>query len=148
MVAGQKKWWFIPPSQTAFLKPSINVNGFSAHTQTFVGKEDGLPSPWLNKLIRYTSILSPGDVLINPPWFWHGILNLGDDSTQLVIGSPTRYGRGAAGLAGIKSNPLFMLNAVITLIRQKGVSAVIAGQLNLQAAIANNRRDREKKPLL
>jgi hypothetical protein len=77
MIVGSKKWWFIPPSQTPYLKPSINVNGFSAHTHTMVGKNGEEVSTWMNKLERYTTVLHPGDVLINPPWFWHGILNQG-----------------------------------------------------------------------
>ena len=46
--------------EPAYLKPSINVNGFSAHTHTLVGKEGGQQSPWMNKLERYTSVLHPG----------------------------------------------------------------------------------------
>jgi hypothetical protein len=67
-IVGRKKWWFIPPSQTPYLKPSINIRGISAHTHTMVGKEGGQMSPWMNKLERYVSIVNPGDVLINPPW--------------------------------------------------------------------------------
>lgn len=67
-IVGRKKWWFIPPSQTAFLKPSLNVRGISSHTRTLVGKEGGEPSPWMTKLERYTAVLDPGDVLFNPPW--------------------------------------------------------------------------------
>ncbi|RYH15711.1 hypothetical protein EON65_31300 [archaeon] len=150
MVSGRKKWWFIPPSQTPYLKPSININGFSAHTQTLIGKDGDAPSPWLSKLVRYTFVLNPGDVLVNPPWFWHGILNLGSPG-DLVIGSPTRYGQGAAKTAAAHNNLLFTLNTFVTLLRQLGVQGLLAAsageKINLQAAIANNRRDREKKPL-
>ena len=75
-MTGTKKWWFIPPSQTPYLIPSINVNGFSAHTHTLVGKSGEKMSHWMSKLERYTATLEPGDVLINPPWFWHVILSL------------------------------------------------------------------------
>ena len=68
-ITGRKKWWFIPPSQTPYLKPSLNVRGFSAHTQTLIGKEGNQPSTWLTKLERYVAVLDPGDVLINPPWW-------------------------------------------------------------------------------
>lgn len=51
-IVGSKKWWFIPPSQTPFIKPSINVNGFSAHTHTLVGKNGEQESPWMKKLER------------------------------------------------------------------------------------------------
>lgn len=146
-MTGQKKWWFIPPSQTAYLKPSINVNGFSAHTHTLVGRMGGEPSPWLNKIERYTAVLSPGDVLVNPPWFWHGILNLGKEN-ELVIGAPSRYGKGETLKAAIKSNPLFTVNAIITLARNYGLKALSPDfKINLQSDIANNRRDREGKEL-
>jgi hypothetical protein len=152
-VVGQKKWWFIPPHQTPYLKPAINVNGFSAHTHTLVGKEGAQPSPWLSKLVRYTSVLNPGDVLINPPWYWHGILNLGSRANgDLVIGSPVRYGQGgknAGRSAALRSNLLFSLNAFATFYRNYGMEAFKPGfKPNLQADIANNRRDREHKPLV
>mmetsp|Transcript_23830 Transcript_23830/g.32645 ORF Transcript_23830/g.32645 Transcript_23830/m.32645 type:complete len:369 (+) Transcript_23830:28-1134(+) len=150
-VVGEKKWWFIPTSQTAYLKPSINVNGFSAHTHTMVGKEGGEVSPWMNKLERYTSILHPGDVLVNPPWFWHGIVNLGDRANKdLVIGSPSRYGRGYTTKAAFQNNPLFTLNTIITLGRKYGLNKITQKgfRMNLQGEIANNRRDREGKALV
>lgn len=117
---------------SAYLKPSINVNGFSAHTHTLVGKEGGTPSPWMTKLERYTSVLHPGgsfffhassltlsitipickcndddlDVLINPPWFWHGIVNLGDpQDKRLVVGCPSRYSAGSTGKPALLNNP-------------------------------------------
>lgn len=115
-MAGVKKWWFIPPSQTPYLKPSINVNGFSAHTNTMVGKDGEPESPWLSKVVRYTAVLHPGDVLINPPWFWHGILNLGDSYKDLVIGVPTRYG----GIdTAFKSNTMLSLSALSVLLAKK-----------------------------
>mmetsp|Transcript_23654 Transcript_23654/g.34687 ORF Transcript_23654/g.34687 Transcript_23654/m.34687 type:complete len:356 (-) Transcript_23654:178-1245(-) len=110
-MVGRKKWWFIPPSQTPYLKPSINVNGFSAHTHTLVGKNGEAVSPWMNKIERYTAVLNPGDVLINPPWFWHGILNLGEKSNDLVVGVPTRYGGRPSIVAAMKSNAFMSLFA-------------------------------------
>jgi len=151
-VAGQKKWWFIPPHQTAYLKPAINVNGFSAHTMTMIGKEGRAPSPWLSKVVRYTTVLNPGDVLVNPPWFWHGILNLGNRSNgDLVIGAPSRYGRGETRPAGrvlpsFRTNPLYSVNAFLALYLKYGAAAFKPGfKLNLQADIAGNRKDRKEE---
>lgn len=144
-VTGSKEWWFIPPSQTAYLKPSINVNGFSSHTQTLVGKGGMEKSPWFNKLERYYSTLNPGDVLVNPPWFWHGIINRGEPNT-LVIGSPTRYGQQGKNKAAWRTNPLLTANAFYTLFRKYGLEAFKPGfKMNLQKDIANNRRDRDNK---
>jgi hypothetical protein len=128
--------------------PSINVNGFSSHTKTLVGKEGGTMSPWMSKLERYTTVLNPGDVLINPPWFWHGIINLGDrKDKKLVIGAPSRYGQGHSVKAGFRSNFVFNINAIIFLARKYGFK-MLNGEFKLQNEIANNRRDREKKALL
>ena len=147
-IVGQKKWWFIPPSQTPYLKPSINVNGFSAHTKTLVGKGGATPSPWLSKIERYTTVLDPGDVLINPPFFWHGIINLGEkDDNSLVIGAPSRYIKGYSTIAGFKSNVFLTFNAIFSVARRYGIMKTLRGELNLQQDIANNRRQREKKDL-
>lgn len=149
-IVGQKKWWFIPPHQTAYLKPSINVNGFSSHTHTLVGKEQEKESAWLNKIERYTAVLNPGDVLINPPWFWHGIINLGSrEDNDLVVGSPSRYSAGHSIKAALRSNFMFTLNALVTVGRQYGLKAFNPDfKINLQGDIANNRRFREKKELV
>merc|ERR1712070_1272555 len=90
-----------------------------------------------------------GDILINPPFFWHGIINLGDkDSNDLVIGAPSRYMKGYSTLAGFKSNFLLCLNAIGTVVSRYGIVRTMNGQLNLQQDIANNRRSREKKELV
>jgi len=147
-ISGRKKWWFIPPSQTPYLKPSINVRGISAHTHTLVGKEDAQVSPWMNKLVRYVGILEPGDVLINPPWFWHGVLNLGN-ANDLVIGCPSRYGGQETVVAAFKTNTQFSLTAIATIVYRYGFKALKPGfKMNLQQDIANNRRDRENKKLV
>jgi hypothetical protein len=148
-VVGHKRWWFMPTSQTPYLKPSINVNGFSAHTHTMVGKMGEEVSPWFNKLERYTVDMHPGDVLINPPWFWHGILNLqsegSEDSNELVIGAPSRYGGALSIVAALRSSPLLTVNSLLHLVRMYGRAALQPGfKINLQADIANNRRDRDR----
>lgn len=159
MIVGSKKWWFIPPSQTAYLKPSINVNGFSAHTRTLVGKNGEIESPWMKKLERYTAVLHPGDVLINPPWFWHGILNQGlrhyrknilsifhyvihlssgEHSNDLVIGCPTRF-QGAKGLiAAVRSNP-FLTASAFSVIIKNAISNGFRARGDLEDKIQANR---------
>ncbi len=135
-MTGRKKWWFIPPSETPYIIPSVNVNGFSAHSLTKVGKFGGEPSPWMSKLIRYTIVLNPGDVLVNPPWFWHGILNLGEPD-ELVIGSPVRYGKGIARYAAFLNNPLYQVNAQLVMYQMYG-----GKNGNFQNDIAKNRQQR------
>ena len=85
-------------------------------------------------------------MLINPPWFWHGILNLPDvDAHQdLVIGSPVRYGRGPSSQAAFKTNLLWTINSFAVLLSKYGTAAMRPDfKFNLQADIAGNRRSRQ-----
>jgi hypothetical protein len=142
-MVGRKKWWFIPPSQTPFLKPSINVNGFSAHTHTMVGKNGETESPWMKKIERYTAVLEPGDVLINPPWFWHGIVNQGESSNSLVVGVPTRYGGRQSTIAAVKSNPFMSLFAAAVIYIKYGGPEGFKNQTDiLEDKINANRKAR------
>jgi hypothetical protein len=128
------------------LKPSINVNGFSAHSQTNIGKDGNKASPWLTKLVRYTIVLNPGDVLVNPPWFWHGVLNLQDKENKqdLVIGSPVRYGQKAAAKAAFTTNLMWTLNTFALLLYRHGPQIINPSfNINLQKDIAGNRRTRQ-----
>lgn len=144
-IAGQKQWWFIPPSETCYLWPAINVNGFSAHTKTRIGKNEQFPqSPWFRKVTRYTTVLNPGDVLINPPWFWHGIKNLGEPD-KLVIGSPVRFG-GEVRKPSYKTNALLTYHAMFQFFLKYGPAALKPGfKPNLQADIGGNRVTRAEE---
>lgn len=131
-----------------YLKPSININGFSAHTRTTIGMGGKEATPNFKKLLRYTSVVNPGDVLINPPWFWHGIENMGEPGS-LIIGSPVRYGGSPIGKkAAFKNNLLYSANAYIAFYQKYGLDAFKPGfKFNMQTAIANNRRKRNNKEL-
>lgn len=145
MITGKKKWWFIPPSQSAYLKPSINLNGFSAFTHTLVGKEGKPVSPWMVKLERYTAFMYPGDVLINPPWFWHGILNMGEPG-QPVIGCPSRYARGSLMKSAFRSNWFLQIIGLAALVHKYGWSVLNVGAtFDMQKAIIDNRKVRNEE---
>jgi hypothetical protein len=108
-IVGQKTWWLVPMSETALVYPSLNPNGFSAHSLTVIGKGDDVQSPWLKKLNRWEVTLNPGDVLLNPPWVWHGIVNTGGGEGGLSVGVPTRY-------AVEKMTPSFKNNWLFSII--------------------------------
>lgn len=88
-ISGRKKWYFIPPSQTPYLRAKVYANGFSATSKTIQPHNGKAGSPWFNKLKRYTVTLEPGDLLLNPPWWWHGVENLPGE--ELVVGVATRF---------------------------------------------------------
>eukprot|EP00341_Mesodinium_pulex_P000424 CAMPEP_0116966254 /NCGR_PEP_ID=MMETSP0467-20121206/49733_1 /TAXON_ID=283647 /ORGANISM="Mesodinium pulex, Strain SPMC105" /LENGTH=308 /DNA_ID=CAMNT_0004655711 /DNA_START=20 /DNA_END=946 /DNA_ORIENTATION=+ len=125
-IVGSKKWFLFPVSQTPYVYPSLNPNGFSAHTMTKIGKGEEEPSPWLSKLERYTVTLQPGDVMLNPPWFWHGIINMGEPD-DLVIGVPTRYGsKPVWKMPSFKSNFLLSVVGVASIAYTYGLDKFMA----------------------
>jgi hypothetical protein len=101
-------------------------------------------SPWMNKLERYTVTLYPGDLLMNPPWFWHGILNDGPKD-DLVIGVPTRYGGKMGIRAAMRSNWYMSVVALLTIFKQYGSAEAFLNQDDvLEDRIQKNREARMK----
>lgn len=144
-IVGRKKWWLIPVSQTPYVYPSLNPNGFSAHSKTKIGKGNEEPSPFLKKIQRYTVTLEPGDLLLNPAWFWHGIKNLGDDPhNDLVIGVPTRYAIKNFKPA-IINNPLLTTIAMSSIAYTYGIDKFLSSADSLQKGIERARTSRAKE---
>jgi len=142
MIAGRKKWWLIPQTQTAYVYASINPNGFSAHTLTRIGKGKEQPSPWFKKLERYSVTLEPGDLLLNTAWYWHGIINLGENPDELVIGVPTRYSVEYA-IPAFKSNWFLSSIALAAIQKQyQGLTKFTSNADNLQNGIERARNAR------
>jgi hypothetical protein len=101
----------------------------------------------MSKLERYTAVLHPGDVLINPPWFWHGTKNLGD-SKDIIVGCPSRYGRGVVLTAAFRSNPLLTVVGVSALVKKYGFGVLNPnGEMKLQTLIAANRNIRNQEQM-
>lgn len=145
-VVGRKRWWFVPLTQSAFVIPSITANGFSMHAAIKMGAlSGGITDPMWNKLLRYTAVLQPGDLLLNPPWIWHAIENL----DPFTIGAPSRYADEGMG-AAFRSDPVISAMAVSRIISKYGSvnnfkeemarqSALVDGRDALERGIAENR---------
>lgn len=142
-VIGKKKWWLIPVDQTAYVFPSLNPNGFSAHTLTKIGKGKEEPSPWLSKVKRYTVTLNPGDVLLNPPWFWHGIKNIAENEDDLVIGVPTRYGSSNVfKMPSLRSNFILSVIGLGSIAYTYGLDKFLSSSDSFQKGIERARASR------
>lgn len=122
-VVGRKKWFFVSPSYKHFLFPSWNEHGLFGSSLTKVGKGGETISPWLERIPRWTVEVSPGDILINPAWVWHGIINKpGEGTGELVIGCPTRIGNPTVQKATIFNDPLMSIQAGIRMFIAGGGS--------------------------
>ena len=80
-IVGKKKWTLIHPSYSRQLKttPAKNfmfvISGYSDASE-----------PEISHIPRYQVTLEPGDVLYNPPWWWHQV----DNETEFTIGCAVR----------------------------------------------------------
>lgn len=142
-IIGKKKWWLVPPSETPLVYPSLNPNGFSAHTKTQIGKGNDSPSPWLSKLKRWEVVLNPGDVLLNPPWIWHGILNVEGGEGGLSVGVPSRYN--AKMMPALKNNFLFSVIGIACISWNFGYDKFTSSAESAQAGIEKARNARAEQ---
>lgn len=72
-IKGNKHWYFIDPKYSEYLKPLLSRTGLFAVSQLDIcaAKKGDYP---LN-IPRFEVVLDEGDLLFNPPWFWHAISN-------------------------------------------------------------------------
>jgi hypothetical protein len=77
MIEGRKKWTFVDPALTWMIYPSINISAVAfSSLVSFPDKCDLSVYKLYKYCPRYSVELNPGDVLFNPPWWWHAVDNL------------------------------------------------------------------------
>lgn len=100
-IHGRKEWKFVNPLHSAWMYGLVNTAaayGTCAVNFRRSQQEHLNHCPLYAQLPVYKTILNPGDVLINPSWWWHSVKNL----TPTTIGCATRW------LVPIKSvNPFY-----------------------------------------
>jgi hypothetical protein len=156
-IVGRKRWWFWPTSETAYLKPCITSLGYSYHSPLdWAPVRGNVTDPIVAKLERYTAVLEPGDVVMNPPWFWHAVENL----DRFTIGSPARYAdagantarRVAPGLTNIMFAHMIMTHGSFENFKKALTeeNKLIDGRDALERSVARNRAketyDNNEKP--
>jgi hypothetical protein len=102
-VQGRKRWTFVHPDHTPMMYSVIGGDAY------FAGSLLEYPEPSPEEMAvdfplwqfcpRYEVVLEPGDVLYNPPWYWHRIRN----ETSPTIGAASRW----VILPFARSNKLF-----------------------------------------
>lgn len=151
MIAGRKKWWLFPQTQTPYLFGSVNPwDKFSAWTKTRVGKHAEVPSPWITKMERYVAVLEPGDLLFSTSWTWHGVLNVGENPDEVVIGIPMRFTPLEYSVPAFKNDWVLSLVALAEVQRRYGsmVNFMMGGNGEfLQEAIGRARDIRKDEEL-
>jgi len=84
-VDGSKKWWFIDPYDT-FLGYPLSIFGRAAGFLMCLWpyEYNEKAFPLFQYCPVYATTLEPGDVLFNPPWWWHSIKNVSPTSIGIA----------------------------------------------------------------
>ena len=84
-IDGQKKWWFVDPYDTYLAYPLI-MFGRAAGVIGCLWPIDYNKEafPLFKYCPVYAAVLNPGDVLFNPPWWWHSIKNVSPVTTAVA----------------------------------------------------------------
>jgi len=68
-LAGEKNWTFMPPNASLHMKPTMRRG------KTAIAGADLSVKTIETRIPRRTVVLRPGDLLYNPDWYWHRIIN-------------------------------------------------------------------------
>lgn len=99
-IKGKKKWYLIDPKYSRYLKPSQSRTGlFSVSRLDICNAKKG---DYVLNIPRYETVLDEGDLLFNPPWWWHAVEN----KTDYTIGCANRFSN---FWIGFKNNPLYTI---------------------------------------
>jgi cupin-like protein len=88
-IHGEKKWILVSPRHSMWIYSEIGfVSGGRFFFSPVISDEDEdieIKYPLYKYIPKYTAHLKPGDVLYNPPWWWHEVRNVNE-----TIGVPLR----------------------------------------------------------
>lgn len=106
-IYGQKEWFFVNSAHSPWMYGMVHVPGafgFSPVKFEQTPAEQFEQCPLYSCVPIFKTCLNPGDVLINPSWWWHAVRNVTDET----IGCATRW------LVPMrKSNPLYTFTTLI-----------------------------------
>lgn len=88
MITGRKEWTFVDPYDTTFIYP-VSIAGRAANFAMVLWPDEYNEKefPLFKYCPVYQATMNPGDVLFNPPWWWHAIKNI-DEKT---VGVASRW---------------------------------------------------------
>ena len=120
-IRGRKKWIFIDPRYTHLLharpKPVLDspIKPFF-HLDCIQSLAQG--DAFLQHLPRSSVTLEPGDVLLNPPWWWHGVFSEGEENIAVATRiSPHWYDWRLLQDPNLRNNPGYALMSVYLPVR-------------------------------
>lgn len=89
-IYGRKKWTFVHPKYSMAMGTTLMNKGYFVGSFVKHRSPKGYieaHTPLYNRIPKLSIVLEPGDILFNPPWWWHAI----DNKTPATIGVATRW---------------------------------------------------------
>jgi hypothetical protein len=92
-IKGQKEWFFFDRTYTPLIQPTYSKYAVYAISELYENMQEeyfeGLMKnhPFFKHIPVYRCVLKEGDLLFNPPFWWHRVQNL----TDFTVGCATRY---------------------------------------------------------
>lgn len=83
-ISGRKKWSVIAPEYSKYLCPYF-IRGSATVKPCVQDFDADLREQWFKRIPRMETILEPGDIIYNAPWFWHDVQAVGTDKQQASV---------------------------------------------------------------
>lgn len=82
MITGSKKWLFIEPKYSIYLKPQRS----KIFNRLFFAENRDIKYYYYDYIPHYEVIINPGDALFVPSYWWHSVDNVKTNKDNLNIG--------------------------------------------------------------
>lgn len=106
-VAGRKRWTLVDPALSPYLLP-LPSRPFNHCLSIFGSFHAGDPRAPIHRMPRLTVTLDPGDLLYNPPWWWHEVTNEGETIGCALRHVPRPFDRSPT----LANHPLYSMMSI------------------------------------
>ena len=83
-VVGYKRWTLVSPAENFWLCPKPVISGTSVNADCLVKMPADKREAYMMKMKRVTTLLGPGDLIVNPPWYWHDVQSIGTSNDESI----------------------------------------------------------------
>jgi len=85
MLDGKKTWYFVDPEHSWFMYPLAAMGRAAIFCMPpYPDEYDEGRFPLMKWLPYYKVTIEPGDLLFNPPWWWHAVRNISDKTVGIA----------------------------------------------------------------
>jgi hypothetical protein len=121
MLDGRKRWTFVDPNHSHLLYPLCVMGRVAATAHCSYPDEYNREAYPLFAYCPFYSVdLEPGDVLMVPPWWWHCVQNLSEQS--VAVANRIHTG-GVVGQDGLFTEEDYDVNRFLSVIAQLGFNS-------------------------